>query len=280
MNTIGLDEVRQKIHRLPSIPTVVIDLLNSMNQDDVQIDTLAKKIGQDQALTARTLRLANSSFYGLARQVTTIQSTIAILGFKTVRSLATSAFLMRSFAASPKSNFRVTHFWRHAIAAAVCAREIASRLNVNPDHAYTAGLIHDIGRLVLVTQFQPNYEAAMAYRAKHDCSLFEAELEVLGIDHAAVGHALSQHWRFPEAMQQAVACHHVSNSLELQPLSLVVMAANAVAHGLDLSLDDDDLVPAVASGLWQKLGLDEATWIEVLGNAERGFEGESLVLEL
>ena len=278
MSKIALDEVLRKIQNLPSLPTVVLDLIASLNQDDINIDTLVQKIAQDQALTAKTLRLANSSFYGMARQITTIAEAIAILGFRTVRSIATTTALLDTFAGDPHASFNFAPFWRHAIAAAVCARELARHLKVNPEHAYTAGLLHDVGRLVLVTQFQPQYEAAMAYRLAHDCHLLVAEQAVLGLDHAQVGHALTQHWKFPQAIQQALADHHGASSLDMQPLSLVVMAADAIAHALDLSLDADDLVAPVAAGLWQQLGLDEATLLQVFADAEQQFAAASLVL--
>lgn len=278
MNHIVLDEMLRRLHNLPSLSTVVMELLASMNQNDVHVGTLAQTIAQDQALTAKTLRLANSSFYGMTRQITTIQDAIAILGFRTVRSVATTAALIDTFAGGPHTRFDFAPFWRHSIAAAVCARELAPYININPEHAYTAGLLHDIGRLVLVTQFQPQYEATMAYRTEHDCHLLEAECAVLGVDHAQVGHALTQHWKFPQAMQQALAEHHAPSSLDVSALTLVLMAADAIAHALDLSLDADDLVAPVPAGLWQRLGLGETTLQLVFENTEAQFAGASLIL--
>lgn len=278
MNHIELDEALRRIHNLPSLAVVVTELLASLKQDDVNINALAQKIAQDQALTANTLHLANSSFYGMARQVTTIQEAIAILGFRTVRSVASTAALIGTFAGGQHTSFNFAPFWRHALAAAVCARELAPHLKINPEYAYTVGLLHDIGRLVLVTQFQPQYKAVMAYRAKHDCHLLEAEHAVLGLDHAQVGYALTRHWKFPQAMQQALAEHHGASSLGAPPLSLVVMAADAIAHALDLSGDADDLVAPVPVGLWQQLGLDEQTLQQLFENTETQFAGASLVL--
>lgn len=278
MNPIVLDEILRRIHKLPSLSTVVMELLATMNQDDVHVGTLAQTIAQDQALAAKTLRLANSSFYGMARQITTIQDAIAILGFRAVRSVATTAALIGTFAGGPHTRFDFAPFWRHSIAAAVCARELAPYLHVNSEHAYTAGLMHDIGRLVLLTQFQSNYETAMAYRTENDCHLLEAERAVLGVDHAQVGHALTQHWNFPQAMQQALAEHHAPSSLDVSALTLVLMAADAIAHALDLSLDADDLVATVPVGLWQRLGLGETALQVVFENIETQFAGACLIL--
>lgn len=278
MMTIAIGDVLQRIHNLPSLPTVVMELLASLNQDDVDIDVLAQKITQDQGLTARTLRLANSSFYGMTSQVTTIQEAIAILGFRTVRSIATTTALMGTFSRGAGSSFNATPFWRHSIAAAVCARELAPFLHLSPENAYIAGLIHDIGRLVLVTQFQPNFEATMVYRTQHDCSVLDAERAVLGIDHALVGQLLTRHWKFPETIQQAIASHHEKPAPHAPPLQMLILAADTIAHALDLSLDEDDLVPPVPPGLWQQIGLDDNKLMLVFKNAEKQFASASLLL--
>jgi putative nucleotidyltransferase with HDIG domain len=255
-------------------------LLASTGEEDRHIKTLARLIAQDQALTAKTLRLANSSFYGMPHEVTTIPQAIAIVGFRTVRSLATTAALIGTFAVSRPSGFDVNPFWRHAIAAAVCARSLATHLQEDAEFAYTAGLLHDIGRLVLVTQFTVNYEATMAWRSQHDCSLLQAEQAVLGMDHAAVGHVLTQHWKFPEAMQQAVACHHSPDCDGLLPMSLLVSAADAIVHGLDLSRDQQDAVPLVAPGLWAQLGLSDAALVQVFSETEAKFAEASEILKV
>lgn len=278
MNHITSDQVLDKIHNLPSLPDVVMALLTSLSQEDVNMDVVANKIAQDQALAARVLRLANSSFYGMVKQISTIHEAITILGFRTVHSLATTAALIGSFRGQGAASFDATPFWRHAIAAAVCAKALASHLNINPEFAYTAGLLHDIGRLVLVTQFRAGYESTMVYRARHDCTLLEAEQVVLGIDHAKVGEVLVKHWKFPEDMQQALAHHHSPLCGRVPMLTLIVIAADAIAHALDLSGDENDLVPSVPVGLWAQLGLSENTLCDVFKQTEKQFVLVSPVL--
>lgn len=278
MNTITQDDVLKRIHNLPSLPAVVMELLASMAHEDVNIDALALKIEHDQALTAKTLRLANSSFYGMAKQVTTIHEAIAILGFRTIRSLATTAALIGTFAGHPQSSFNIAPFWRHAIAAGVCARELATHLGIHPEQAYIAGLLHDLGRLVLVTQFLPQYQVTMAYRSQHDARLLDVEYELLGIDHAAVGLALTRHWKFPVTVQQAISNHHATDCAGLAPLDLLVIGANIIVHALDLSEDPDDLVPPVPIGLWQQLGLNDTQLLAVFECTENQFKSASLVI--
>ncbi|OGB34713.1 MAG: histidine kinase [Burkholderiales bacterium RIFCSPLOWO2_12_FULL_61_40] len=279
MTPLVLDDVLKKIHALPSLQTVVMELLASIDQDDTHIGDLAFKIEQDQALTAKTLRLANSSFYGMQRQITTIEEAIATLGFRTVRGVVTAAALTGFFANSQQAAFEVTPFWRHAIATAVCARELAPYLQLNPEHAYTTGLLHDIGRLVLATQFPTHYKATMAYGAQHDCSLLIAERTVLGLDHAVVGHALTRHWKFPETIQQALATHHAPLGQVPNPMQLVVIAADAIAHALDLSMEQNDAVPLLPPGIWKQLAISDSDLLQVFAKVEAQFARASLVLD-
>lgn len=279
MNPLAMDDVLKVIHRLPSLPTVVMELLASIDQDDVDIDTLAGKIAQDQALTAKALRLANSSFYGRAQAVNTMTEAIAILGFRTVRSVVTTAGLMQSMGHGGGNGPDLQPFWQHAIAVAVCARELAPHVRVNPDHAYTAGLLHDIGRLVLVTQLGDQYANAVAYGVAHDCSTLQAERTVLGLDHAEIGQALTVYWKFPLHLQSAVGMHHAAEVPEDESLTLVVMAADAIAHALDLSLAPGDAVPAMPAQLWSRLGVDDKTLLHIFSQVEKQFVAASQILE-
>jgi putative nucleotidyltransferase with HDIG domain len=283
MNHLALEDVLRVIHRLPSLPTVVMELMASIEQEDVNIDTLARKIAQDQALTAKTLRLANSSFYGRAQTVSTITEAIAILGFRTVRNVVTTAGLMQSM--SPSASARaggyapdLQPFWRHAIAVAVCARELAPHSLVNPDYAYTAGLLHDIGQLVLVTQFWTAYAEVLAYRTQHTCGVQEAERNVLGVDHAAVGQALTAHWKFPLPLQQAVGMHHNAVLPEGEALAAVVMVSDAIAHALGQVLIEGDPLPTPLEKPWARLGLPNALLPKVLARVEIQFAAASQIL--
>lgn len=272
-------DVLQTIHKLPSLPAVVLELLASMDQEDIDVETLGEKISHDQALTAKSLRLANSSFYGMVQQVTTPQQAISILGFRTIRCLVTTSALIGTAPNSTHAEFDARAFWRHGIAAAACARELASNLGGNAEYAYTAALLHDIGRLILVTQFPSHFDAISAHLTQHHCTSLEAEQAVLGLDHAAVGHLLTQHWRFPAALQQAVACHHTVPHPREDVLTTAVRMANMLAHGLEETLDDGEatLSPDVIA-IGVELGLTGSPWIAAVARIKKSFAGASLVL--
>lgn len=273
-----LADVLKEVHSLPSLPTLVLDLLASLENAEVEVDSLARKIVLDQALTARTLRVANSSFYGRQRRVATIAEAISVLGIHSIRNLALTATVMDRLAGGGRTAFCFSSFWRHAIGVALCARALAACTGQNPEQAYTAGLLHDIGRLVLATRFPAPYESVMAHQVTRDCFVAEAELQVLGLDHALVGEALARHWRFPEFVQQAVAWHHDMPVQGVHPMALIVHVADALCHGLDLTRDEFDLVPPVAATAWERLGLEAPALTLLLGDVEAQFEAACSVL--
>jgi putative nucleotidyltransferase with HDIG domain len=277
-NTLSYDDVVRNLDDLPSLPAVVMELLNSIDQDDIDISVLAKKVSHDQALTAKTLRLANSSLYGLQVKVTTIQQAITYLGFQTTRNLITAAAVTGCFAEGHCPGFDHKAFWRHSIATAACAKVLARQMRFNQDYAFTAGLLHDIGRLVLVSCFPNQYSETIAYRAQHDCYLLEAERTVLGVDHVDAGLALAEHWNFSDTMRLAIGGHHDPEAPGAGFLAAIIHVADAVVHALDLAQVQDDLVPPVSTVAWTALGLDEEIYLQLFRETELQYEEISMVL--
>ncbi|MYM30145.1 HDIG domain-containing protein [Duganella sacchari] len=277
-NTLSYDDVVRTLDDLPSLPVVVMELLNSIDQDDVDISVLAKKVSHDQALTAKTLRLANSSLYGLQVKVTTIQQAITFLGFQTTRNLITAAAITGCFAEGHCPGFDHKAFWRHSIATAACAKVLARQLRFNQDYAFTAGLLHDIGRLVLVSCFPNQYSETIAYREQHDCYLLEAERTVLGVDHVDAGLALAEHWNFSDTMRLAIGGHHDPEAPGAGFLAAIIHVADAIVHALDLAQVQDDLVPPVSTVAWTALGLDEEVYLQLFRETELQYEEISMVL--
>lgn len=280
MSHLSMSEVLLTIHKIPSLPVVIMELLASMKQDDTPVEALGTKISQDQGLTAKTLRLANSSFYGMAHQVTTPQQAIAILGFRTIRCLTTTIGLMAAVPLGEHAAFDATAFWRHGIAAAVCAREVAEIMGCNPDQAYTAALLHDIGRLILASQFPTPFAAVLAHQAAHACPALEAEQAVLGVDHAAVGFAMTRHWNFPTAFQHAIASHHSPRTTQEDALTTIVRAANVLAHGVADSPENAECMTQAMAAQARDIGLEEAAWDKTLQKIKTAFEGAVLALGL
>ena len=278
MNRLTPEQLAAGVQDLPSLPAVVMELLSSIEQEDIDISVLAKKVSYDQALTAKTLRLANSSTYGLQVKVTTIQQAITFLGFQTMRNLITAAAITGCFPSGRCEGFHDKAFWRHSIATAACARALARRMRFNQDIAFTAGLLHDIGRLVLVTGHPDAYAQVVAWHAQHGGDWQDAEQAVLGIDHVDAGVALADHWNFSSTMRQAIAYHHAPDIHGAGFLATIVHVANAIVHALDLAGEDNELVPRVSSVAWDAMGLNEEAYLHLFRETELQFGEMSTIL--
>jgi putative nucleotidyltransferase with HDIG domain len=278
MSALSLDQVVCSVQDLPSLPAVVMELLSSIEQDDIDISVLAKKVSYDQALTAKTLRLANSSSYGAQVKVTTIQQAITFLGFQTTRNLITAAAITGCFPSGRCPGFNDKGFWRHSIATAVCARALARRLRFSQDIAFTAGLLHDIGRLVLMTADPQAYGDVIAWRAREDTDWQDAERAVLGVDHVEAGAMLAQHWNFSDTMRQAIAFHHAPDTPGAGFLAAIVHVANAIVHALDIAGEDDERAPRIVSIAWDAMGLNEEAYLHLFRETEVQFAEMSAVL--
>jgi len=278
MSMLSPEQLAQGVQDLPSLPAVVMELLGSIEQENIDISVLAKKVSYDQALTAKTLRLANSSSFGLQVKVATIQQAITFLGFQTTRNLITAAAITGCFPDGLCPGFNDKGFWRHSIATAACARSLARRLRFNQDVAFTAGLLHDIGRLVLVTGHAQAYTEVLAWRASHDSDWVEAERAVLGVDHVEAGVALARHWNFSDTIRQAIAHHHAPELAGAGFLAAIVHVANAVVHALDLAGEEDELVPPLSSVAWDAMGLNEEAYLDLFRETEQQLEEMSAIL--
>jgi putative nucleotidyltransferase with HDIG domain len=280
MTPLQTAQVVAAVHHLPSLPAVVVELLESVDREDVNAEALADKIALDQALAARALKVANSPFYGLQSKVATIQDATVILGLRQVRSLVTAAAVTGAFSFSSASWFDPRRFWQHCVGVALCARALAAEVGLSEDGAFTAGLLHDIGRLVLVTCFPEEYRQVALYRKKHDCYPLTAERDILGLDHASVGKALAERWRFAPAIQEAVALHHAPEEVTGDSLAGIVHVADVMAHALDLCPRDDELVPALSSVAWNRLGISWPRFKELLVQVEDQFEDVCAALNI
>jgi putative nucleotidyltransferase with HDIG domain len=269
---VDIDLVVKRVRDLPSLPSILVDLIGSFERDDLDAATLAEKMSRDQALAAKTLRLANSSFYGLPGKVRTVRQAVVVLGFDSARALAVASSVIATFGDSGFRRIDVAGFWRHSIAAALCARSLARHANVDQDYAFIAGLLHDIGRLVLASSFPDDYAQAVAYCERMDTTMSEAELHVLGVDHQRIGQMLAEAWKFPPAIQRAIGEHHAPAVDELCDVPGVVHAANAMVQALDLGGGEHVAVPRLLDATWDSLGLTPERLRAVCRETEGQFE--------
>ena len=279
MTPLSPERVMATVRELPALPAVVLELIDLLGHEDVAADQLASKIMNDQALTAKTLRLANSSFYGMPRKVSRVSDAISVLGLRTVRSVVTAAAVTGSFAPPRCEGFDFVAFWRHAIATAVCARLLAVHMKIDPEAAFTAGLLHDLGHLVLASCFAPEFAQVLAHQSEHDMPAVEVEQALLGMSHTAVGGLMAEHWRFSPDVVQAIRQHHAPEApgAGVRLCSLVHVADN-MAHALDLAHVEGDAVPEMCTAAWMQVALDGPTCRRVLEQTETQAEAVCEVL--
>jgi putative nucleotidyltransferase with HDIG domain len=276
LRPIARDELLAALRDLPPLPSVVLELVESLGHEELSATQYAAKISRDQALAAKTLRLANSSFYGRGRQVHSVAEAIAVLGLRTVRGVVTAAGMAGSFRRHP--GFDHDAFWRHSIGSALCAQALAVELRRDDgDLAFTVGLLHDIGRLALASAFAPAYAEVEQWRRDHDSPDSEAERAVLGLDHAEVGALIARQWNFAPAIADAIGQHHAPAAVgttataELT-LTGIAHVADAIAHALGLAGNPDEAVPALVLPVWAACHLDDAACMRLFARTEAQFE--------
>jgi putative nucleotidyltransferase with HDIG domain len=227
------ESVVQKVKDLAALPQVVHQIIQLTNNPNASAKDLERLISIDQGMSTRVLNTVNSAYYGFSRKIASIKDAVVLLGFKAVRNLAMTVSVFDLFVGkTDRQNLRRGKWWRHSIDTALCARLIASQVaGVSPDEAYTAGLLHDIGKPLLDRHGGAPYEQVEDLLAQGMPELL-AEQQVYGCDHAEVGYAVSLHWGFPEKLVEAIGCHHMESAdgLSDAPLTAVVVLANFVAH--------------------------------------------------
>lgn len=198
-----------RIDDLPPLPAVAARVMSMSEDDRTSAMDLAQVLATDQALTAKLIRISNSAYYGFARRTSTVREAVVMLGFKQVRQVAVGASLMNAFAGRKSEAFDIDLFWGHSVAVAVAAEALAKKsFAVKPEDAFTAGILHDIGRLVLRQVMPAEFNEAVVMARGGGISLGEAELLTTGYAHDEIGRALGETWKFPGHLVEAVQCHH------------------------------------------------------------------------
>lgn len=255
----------ESIDELPPLPAVAARVMAMVEDDTTSASDLAQVLATDQALTAKLIRLSNSAYYGFARQVTTVREAVTLLGFRQVREVAIATSLMNAFKrpvpdpVPDTDGFDLDLFWGHSVAVAVAAEVVAKKTrSARPQDAFTAGILHDIGRLVLRMVRPREFAEAVALARAGAMSLGEAEAETIGLSHQEVGRALGAKWKFPSPLLDAVRLHHDATlTPESDGVAGVVAWCNRfVLHyglfcGYDLGEGEagplpDDLIPVEA----------------------------------
>ncbi len=231
--SINKKEILAKLHQLPSLPLVVQEIISSFSDVDLNTISLAYNISQDQGLSAKVLRIANSTFYGLSRKVGSIEDAIIVLGFDTIRSLVLSAGMVQTFPPSSGNLFDRNAYWRRSFRVAAISKALAKNLQQKRKLAFTAGMFYDIGQLVMDLCIPQQFAELLQQQTSAELSLMELERSRLGFDHADIGAELIRLWNFPPEIEQVVRYWRDPTLQEtIDPLVCVVHMASLLESGV------------------------------------------------
>lgn len=279
MEAASVAQVLDKLGQLPVMPAVVQDVINSFDDPNLDVKDLAEKISHDQGLSSKVLRVANSSFYGLSRQVATIHDAVVVLGFGSIRSLVMAASFVHAFPHASPGLFDRKQFWHHSLCVAACARVLARCCRQNTEVAFTAGLLHDVGLLVLDDCLHDSFNAVLKRLGKDGGNLYALEREMLGFDHAQIGAEMAKRWNFPASIQQVIQSYHLAGGETGEPMTCMVHLADLLAQALDQGTGEDEIVARVTPQLCVKLGLRVEKLSTCLPEIEQAVAGANLLLE-
>ena len=245
----------ERVTELPALAPIVQRALVLLEREDFDWREVSEIIAQDQNLAAQLLRLANSAMTGLRRRVTSLTTALRILGARPVKNLLLT-LTVRPFLQTPSE----VQLWEHSLACALVARRLAQQTQlVDPEEAFTAGLLHDLGKALLLRYFPQSYKRATSIARQQGCPIFLTERLVFSVTHAEVGAWLLERWRIPTPFCEAVAVHHIPVP-ETQPLAWHLYWANRLLH---FAFDDTPFAR------WEIMGILPPTLHSVMANPEQ-----------
>jgi putative nucleotidyltransferase with HDIG domain len=261
---------------IPSIPLVLIKIIQTLDADKSSAKKLEELILHDPALSARILRLANSAFYSFRARVKTISHAITLLGMNIVTSMAIGINIFDTFTKGSKSEAKhINQLWTHSCGVAVLVKEVWTRRNgaqKEGEFAFLCGLLHDLGKMAFFKTYPGHYSSIFSVaKAETDPAISVFEQENYGVDHAIVGELLAKQWGFPPELVNAIRRHHDPLALEV-PIVRAVAIADLVAKELKIGYDGDDGLYEGRPILQSQLEIPEEEYerLKAFATSERG----------
>ncbi|HAP35411.1 MAG TPA: phosphohydrolase [Bacteroidetes bacterium] len=250
--------------KLSSVPDVYIQLDEAIRSSRASAGHISSIISQDSSLSVRLLKIVNSAFYSFPRHIDTISRAVIVVGTQQLRDLALATSIINTFKNIPVQFITMDSFWKHSIACGVASRIIASYFKEpNIERYFVAGMLHDIGRLIIVSKIPEYAERVFSLAAASATPLYKVEREVLGFDHAKVGSALIQLWKLPKSFEEIILFHHnPTNAKQFELETSVIHIADAIVHAMSLGNSGELFVPPINEKAWTTIGLS----IDVLPN--------------
>lgn len=259
---------------LGSYGPLILEIEAALRSPQCSLSMIGDTIEKDIDLTARLLRFANSAYCGFSTKLSTVTEAISLIGIQQVQDLLNASSVIERFAGLSSEFVSVKSFWQHSLATGIGARLIAMEGRLpKPDRLFVAGLLHDIGRLVLFLQAPKHAQKIFELYHKERLLLREAEVRVLGYDHQNVAEALLKSWKYPPTLVLAVGYHHQPSGSEAAKVeAAVVHLADHLVNAMRVGSSGEKFVPPLNPQAWATLGLKPEALAHVVTGIDEQFE--------
>jgi len=274
---MNFDALFLQQHALPTISKVVQEVIESFNNDRVSVEEISHKLAADQVLSAKILRLANSSYYHVSRSIGTVDDAVLMLGFMTVRTLVVSTGLTGGF--KNIAGFDLKKFWRYSMHTAVIAKWLAKQKKMNSDFAFTVGMMHAIGQLVMHAAMPEKMLEVDKIAGALDARRFDVETNSFGYSFAEVGAELAVRWKFPNEFAIAIRSFpHPLDQEKMDPMAGIIHMAAWRSRAFEHNLNEEELQATFPADVAAQLNLSADLVISTMPGIVEMSEGlESLI---
>ena len=246
--------------KLPEIPSIVYELNEVIADPFGSADDIAQVVSKSPSLASLLLRIVNSAFYGFPSRIDSISRAVALIGSKEISSLGLGISTMRLFKEIPHNLIDVGAFFKHSLACGILSRILAAHLNFNKtEQLFVAGLLHDIGRVILFKYFPEQCHSMMIDARSSGRLLFEMEHDYLRCRHTQIGRDLFKKWKLPYSLENCTNFHHTPSKAQEPQQATVVHLADICAHGLELGVSGESYVPVLDKAACDALHLTPGT---------------------
>ncbi len=274
-DAITKDQVLARLHQLPSMLAAIQQVLASFNNSNLDSAKLAHIIAQDQGLSAKILRMANSPLFGLSQTIGSLQDAVMVMGFNSIRSLALSTGFVQAFPVAHDSVIDRRAHWMRSFRVAGLTHALAKNLKQGQQMAFACGMFHDIGLLVLDVCIPAQLTSLLDEQQKSGLSLLEIEQSRLGFDHAQIGADMASLWNFPPEISRAIRYWRTPEHEPFEPLFGMLQVAVLLESGLS----GDALIQQLPPTLCERLNLNWALIEAALPDPEQLDLSANLMME-
>ncbi len=210
LQPVTLEQLIGKGQDLPSLPEIYLRVSEQLEDETSTVQQIGDTVQNDPAITTRVLKMVNSAYYGMPNEVASVSQAVSLLGRERLKHILIGSVLRGVFSEQENPAFSMQVFWQHSIKTAIIARQLATQVSAikEPESMFTAGLLHDIGKLLLFNKVPDRMLAAEEYMIQKRVDVLTAELSQVGVTHTAVGEALMDHWGLPQLLIDCTRNHH------------------------------------------------------------------------